>query len=214
MSFPSAAFCDAMRMDTLEAKLDLILAARHTKYTAATPVPPKSPKNEKVGKGKCSAIPAAPATNAPNGPLLKKCKSSGKGSASSPGKPSLRIWPDDWVVPITEKKDLVPGVQGVNEVAEDEALDPWRMLEKTSENLVMISEKKFEEAGEHSKDLDCQYLDPDNRVLLKKRWYTNLGKGTVMPTHLGPINKIVLDLVKRHGGRKWTEALTNPGVAF
>ena len=49
----------------------------------------------------------------------KKGKSNGKGSAPSSGKPSLRIRQDDWAIPVIEKKHLVPGVQGVYEVAED-----------------------------------------------------------------------------------------------
>ena len=46
MALPATSLRDAMqrRMDALEAKLDLILAAMNGKYTAATPPPTKSPK--------------------------------------------------------------------------------------------------------------------------------------------------------------------------
>ena len=212
------------RMDELEMKLILAAMRSETKGTKDGGNPPQ---DAKVGKGKGVKVPPAETKETPIGwTTVTRKNGKGKGKTSPPtSRPPLRLRPDDWEQPILDKANLKPGAIGVCEVSIKGMSDLWRMLKGTSENLVLITEERFPDASEDCKEFDCRYLTAEDRVVLRKRWCTNLGKGKAIPKHRAPesgipvfsINndtvKIVIHITQAESGKSWEQPLNNPGAA-
>ena len=90
---------------------------------------------------------------------------------------------------------------------------------------MLITDERFPDASEDCKEFDCRYLTAEDRVVLRKRWCTNLGKGKAIPKHHAPeseipvfsVNndtvKIVIHITQAYSGETWEQALNNPGAA-
>ena len=107
------------------------------------------------------------------------------------------------VLPVLDKKTVAPGIKGVVEVLNHEISDFWRMLERSSEKLVLITSQKCEEAGGGSKEFNCQSLTSEGRVIPRKKRYTNLGCVKVSPSHLVAENETPVCMIKNDTGEKW-----------
>ena len=64
------------------------------------------------------------------------------------------------------------------------------MLEGISENLMLVTQERFPDSNEGCEVFDCRYLTAENRVIHRKRWCTNLGKGKAVPKHSAPERRI------------------------
>ena len=167
MAFPALPLYDAItkRMDALETKLDIIIAALGGEKVSKSAEQDQKPSTfAGEGKGTAQKTSEKVSNDAPQGwttVARKARKSESKGNVV---KQQLRLRPQDWGVGVISFDDLVQGAVGVCDVPDERSGEGlFRLLEGSSEKLALVTTERLEAAGMECKEIDCHYLNVNDR---------------------------------------------------